>query len=148
MIERDKVALVTVHGSLRCRVALDRDAHLGEVAKLRRRHQGHADRAVRRHFERSVGDEPRHRFAHRHDGDAEHIGRRAQRQFFARREPPGNQEVRELRIGALAQRLSLERFHQIERGGQIQRKGSMLAQISAGLNFRERTRQRLCLLQL
>ena len=93
-------------------------------------------------------DQPRHRLAYRHDGDAEHIGRRAQRQFFARRKPPGNQQIRELGIGSLAQRLSLERFHQIERGGQIQRKGSMLAQISAGLNFRERTRQRLCLLQL
>ena len=85
--DRVEIVAVTVQRGLRRRMALDRDAHPGQIAKLRRRHQGHADRAVRRHLQRPVGDQPRHRLAHRHDGDAEHIGRRAQRQFLARREP-------------------------------------------------------------
>jgi len=102
-------------------MALDGDAHLGEIAKLLSRHQRHAHSAVRRHLQRLVGDQPRHRLAYRHDGDAEHIGGRPQRQLFARREPAGNQEIGQFRVGTLAQRLTIERFHQIERGGQIQR---------------------------
>ena len=141
--DRTQVAVVAMQRRLRRRMALDGDAHLGQVAKLRRRHQRHAHRAVRRHLQRLVGDQPRHRLAHRHDGDAEHVGRRAQRQFFARRQPAGNQQIGQLRVGALTQRLTVERLHQIERGGQIQRGISMRPEI-----FAEGTRQRPGLLQL
>jgi hypothetical protein len=81
--------------------------------------------------------------AHRHDGYAEHVRCRPQRQFFTRRKAAGNQEVRQFRVSALTQRLTVERFHQVERGGQIQREDSR-----QGPKFREGTRQRPCLLQL
>jgi hypothetical protein len=98
---------------------LDRDPHFGQIAELRRRHQRHAHRTVRRDFQRPVGDEPRHRLSHRHDGDAKYIGGRPQRQFFARRKPARNQQIRQLRVSPLAESLAIERLDQIKCGRQI-----------------------------
>jgi len=86
-----QIVVVPVLGRFGRRVPLDRNPRSGQIAELRRRHHRHAHCAVRRHFQRPVGNQPRHRFAHRHDGDTKDVGRRPQRQLFARSEPAGNQ---------------------------------------------------------